>query len=55
MLPLIDKIHKHKVRNGLQRKMPGSKPYAIVVTPTRELAQQMFNEARMVAEGKGGL
>jgi len=51
MLPLIDKLHKYKLRHGLERQLKGSKPYAIVVTPTRELTQQTYNDARMLAEG----
>lgn len=47
VLPIIDWIHS----NRADAPQVDRSPYAIMISPTRELTQQLYEEARKFADG----
>lgn len=53
MLPIISHIHKLNKAKG-NGPVNGSRPYALIMVPTKELVEQLFEEARAFATGTSG-
>lgn len=57
MIPIIDELANYLDVTRRHREVNGWKfmrrPFAIVVLPTKELVEQIYNDAKTLAEGSG--
>ena len=50
LLPIIDELANQRAETGQYRKQQQHRPYAIIILPTRELVEQIYNDSKLLAE-----